>query len=192
MSLAFREPMTRAEFLDWEERQPLRYEFDGHSPEAMTGGSAAHAIIQGNLAVALISRLRGKPCRFIGNDLKILVGANSSRYPDGFVICSPVDNRATRVSDPVVIFEVLSPSTASKDDIVKNVEYEQTPSAQRYAMLEQDRIGAIVFSRDTGEWRGRVLTEGDSVAMPEIGVDVPLAEFYEGLSFGEADEAAIP
>ena len=186
MSLAFQEPMTRAEFLDWENRQPIRYEFDGRSPEAMTGGSAAHAIIQRNMAAAFTGRLRGKPCQFIGNDLKVLAGDRSVRYPDGFVVCSKIDNRATSVSDPVIIFEVLSPSTSSKDHIVKNGEYERTPSVKRYVMLEQDRIGATVFSRDGGEWRGRVLTERDTLAMPEIGADVPLAEFYEGLTF-EAD-----
>ena len=61
MNVALRVPMTLAEFLDWEDRQELRYEFDGLQPIAMTGGTRAHAAIQGNLAVALKTRLRGKP-----------------------------------------------------------------------------------------------------------------------------------
>ena len=52
MNLALRKPMTLAEFLEWEERQPLRYEFDGVGPVAMTGGTAGHADIQRNLAIA--------------------------------------------------------------------------------------------------------------------------------------------
>jgi Uma2 family endonuclease len=63
--------MRPDEFLAWEDRQPLRYEFDGVQPIAMTGGTWAHAAIQRNLAIALGTRLRGKPCQYIGNDLKI-------------------------------------------------------------------------------------------------------------------------
>src|SRR5271169_2727952 len=68
MNLTVRKPMTLAEFLAWEERQELRYEFDGSEPVAMAGGSLAHAAIQRNLALALGSRLRGKPCQFFGSD----------------------------------------------------------------------------------------------------------------------------
>ncbi len=64
MNLAVRKPMTLAEFLAWEERQPLRYEFDGFGPVAMTGGTFAHAAIQRNLALAVGGRLRGKSCQF--------------------------------------------------------------------------------------------------------------------------------
>src|SRR5271170_1506998 len=89
MNLALRRPMTLAEFLAWEERQPLRYEFDGVGPVAMTGGTAGHADIQANLAAALRTRLRGNPCRFYGSDLKFQVAQGHVRYPDGMVVCLP-------------------------------------------------------------------------------------------------------
>jgi Uma2 family endonuclease len=186
MNKSFPKPMSLMEFHAWEELQPLRYEFNGISPEAMSGGTAAHAIIQANLAFAMISRLRGTPCRFIGNDLKLNVGANSSRYSDGFVVCSKIDPKATVINDPVVIFEVLSPPNASKDRIVKNREYEETPSVKRYFMIEQDRIGVTVFSRDTGEWKGELVDKDPILRMPEVGVDVPISELYEGLEFDVA------
>ncbi len=53
MKLALRKPMTLEEFLAWEEGQPLRYEFDGFQPVAMTGGTFIHAAIQRNLLFAL-------------------------------------------------------------------------------------------------------------------------------------------
>ena len=65
MNLAVRKPMSLAEFLEWEDRQELRYEFDGVEPSAMTGGTARHATIQRNFAVAIGNRLRGKPCQFL-------------------------------------------------------------------------------------------------------------------------------
>jgi Uma2 family endonuclease len=189
MNLAVPKPMSLTEFLEWEERQERRYEFDGVEAVAMAGGSAAHADIQANITTALRNRLRGKPCKFFGSDLKILVGDNSSRYTDGMVVCSPVPPNATTVRDPVVIFEVLSPSTAAKDRIVKAREYQATPSVERYVMLEQDRIGATVHVRAQNGWSVLVLKDNDTLVMPEISLEVPLAEFYEGVEFeGRPDE----
>jgi len=187
MNLALRKPMTLAEFLDWEEGQPLRYEFDGVGPVAMTGGTYGHSTIQRNLAFALTGRLRGKPCQFQGSDLKIQVGDGHIRYPDGMVVCSPVDRTATVVHEPVVVFEVLSPSTAAKDRIVKAREYQATPSIRRYVMLEQDSVGATVYARSGETWTHEILVADSILALPEIGVSLPLAELYEGIVF-EAEQ----
>ena len=187
MNLALRKPMTLAEFLEWEEGQPLRYEFDGVGPVAMTGGTYGHSTIQRNLAFALTGRLRGKPCQFQGSDLKIQVGDGHIRYPDGMVVCSPIDRTATVVHEPVVVFEVLSPSTAAKDRIVKAREYQATPSIRRYVMLEQDSVGATVYARSGETWTHEILVADSILALPEIGVSLPLAEFYEGIVF-EAEQ----
>ena len=183
MNLALRKPMSLAEFLEWEERQPMRYEFDGVGPVAMTGGTYGHSTIQRNLAFALTGRLRGKPCQFQGSDLKIQVGDGHIRYPDGMVVCSPVDRTATVVHEPVVVFEVLSPSTAAKDRIVKAREYQATPSIRRYVMLEQDSVGATVYARSGETWTHEILVADSILALPEIGVSLPLAELYEGIVF---------
>ena len=98
-------------------------------------------------------------------------------------MCSPVDPAAKVVHDPVVIFEVLSPSTAAKDRIVKAREYQATPSVKRYVMLEQERIGATVHVRAQDGWSALILKDDDALDMPEIGLAIPLAEFYEGLAF---------
>jgi Uma2 family endonuclease len=188
MNLVLRKPMTLAEFLVWEERQPLRYEFDGVGPVAMTGGTVRHADIQANLAAALRTRLRGKPCRFYGSDLKIQVADDHIRYPDGMVVCSPVDPNATVVHDPVVVFEVLSPSTARQDRIVKAREYQATPSVRRYVMLEQDGVGATVYARLGETWTHEILVADSILTLPEIGVSLPLAELYEGLVYEPEQE----
>ena len=183
MNLAFRKPMTPAEFLEWEERQPLRYEFDGVGPVAMTGGTRAHARIQRNLAISIGGRLRGKPCEFLGSDLKIKTSEDHVRYPDGIVTCSPGDNASTAVSDPVIIFEVLSPSTAANDRIVKAREYQAMPSVQRYVMLEQVGVSATVYVRSGDTWTHEILIADSMLSLPEIGVELPLAELYEGIVF---------
>ena len=183
MNLAVRKPMSLAEFLEWEDRQELRYEFDGVEPSAMTGGTSLMPQFRETSRWRSEEGSGGKPCRFYGSDLKIRVADNHIRYPDGMVVCSRVDPAAKVVHDPVVIFEVLSPSTAAKDRIVKAREYQATPSVKRYVMLEQERIGATVLVRAQDGWSALILKDDDTLDMPEIGLAIPLAEFYEGLAF---------
>ena len=187
MNVAARKPMTVEQFLAWEAEQDLRYEFDGVVPVAMTGGTRAHAEIQRNLTIAVGGRLRGTPCRFFGPDLKIEV-AGRIRYPDGFVVCTPGEARSTVVRDPVVIFEILSERTAGTDRIVKNREYQAIPSVRRYVMIEQDRIAVTVFERLGADWVGHLLAEDAVLRMPEIGIELPLAELYADVALPEAGE----
>jgi len=192
MNIAMRKPMTLAEFLDWEERQELRHEFDGARVFSMTGGTAAHSLIQTNLAVAVGGRLRGKPCRFYNNDLKFLTAESTVRYPDGQVVCAPVDPKAKWVENPTVVFEVLSPSTTKIDRIDKAREYEATPSVQHYVMLEQGAAAAVVYNRIGDAWTHAILPESAVLALPVIGLEFPLAELYEGLNFDAAGDETEP
>ena len=186
MNVALRRSMTLEEFLVWEAKQPERYEFDGFQPVAMNGGTVAHGVIATNLVVELGTRLRGTHCRAFGSSLKILV-AGRARYPDAFVACSPAVNDATWLTEPVVVFEVLSKSTAIVDQTTKNAEYRATPSIQRYVMLSQESVSANVYERSGGQWVGTLVTAPDAVlAMPEIGIELPLAALYDGLSFDAA------
>ncbi len=177
MSIALREPMTLQDFLAWEERQELRYEFDGWQPVAMTGGTLAHELIGGTLRALLRDRLRGKPGRAVGPTLKIEV-MGRIRYPDAFVYCGDVPPGETVIREPVVVFEVLNRGTARADRIEKLREYQATGSIQRYVMLEQDTIAATVLERHGADWHVRVLTEADVLAMPEIDVTLSLADIY--------------
>jgi Uma2 family endonuclease len=116
--------------------------------------------------------------------------AGSIRYPDAFVVCSPIPRGTKVVTDPVVVFEVLSPTSSTTDRIVKNQEYRDTPSIRRHVMLEQDRQAATVFDRVGDDWAGHVVSGDVVLAMPEIGIELPLAELYEGVSFGEPEAEA--
>jgi Uma2 family endonuclease len=94
--------------------------------------------------------------------------------------------------EPVVVFEIVSPSTSRTDRIEKLREYQATASIQRYVILEQETIAAAVFSRLGDDWAARPLTEGDTLRMPAIGVDLPMTEVYAvapGLS--PLDAAAV-
>jgi Uma2 family endonuclease len=182
-------PMTLADFLAWEERQELRHEFDGFAPVAMTGGTRAHETISVNLLAALVGRLRGGPCRAYGSNLKIEV-AGRIRYPDAFVTCGePGAPGDTVERSPVVVFEVLSAGTQTVDRTDKAREYRETPSIQRYVMLEQVRVAATVYAREGSAWTVSLAFRGDVLPMPEIGVELPLDELYAGLDLGEPPAA---
>ena len=139
-----------------------------------------------NLIRALANRLAGTPCRAHGNSIKVEV-AGSILYPDAFVTCGPVPRGSTVLRDPVAIFEVLSRGTARTDRMVKNREYASTASVQRYVMLEQGAVGATMFERVGADWLGRILGADAVIRMPEVGIESPLAELYEGL-----DLSALP
>lgn len=185
MNLALRKAMSLAEFLAWEERQELRYEFDGFEPVAMTGGTAKHDEITANLRQTLKQRLAGTRCRPFGPNLKI-VAAGRVRYPDVLVTCSPVADNATRIDRPVVVFEVVSHDNQRTGRIDKVEEYRATPSIQRYVILEQDYAGATVFARKGEDWVATTLASGAILALPEIGIELPLDECYSGLDLRSA------
>ena len=182
------------EFLRWEEVQDRKWEFDGFRPVAVVGVTAAHDTVQVNTIVALGTRLRGTPCRPSGADMMVDVGSGRYRYPDATVSCTPHDPKARRLSEPVVIFEVLSESTARLDKTTKLIEYRSIPTVRRYVMLEQDQVLATVVSRTEAAWALEVLRAGEVLVMPEVGIGVPMEEFYAGLYLPSepAAPAAIP
>jgi Uma2 family endonuclease len=185
MSVALHRPITLAEFLAWEERQELRYEFDGFEPVAMTGGTIAHDQITFDLRTALAARFAGTPNRPLGPNVKIIANGRT-RYPDAIVVCRPVSPTATVAVDPVVVFEVLSEGSSETDLIEKNREYRATPSVQRYVVLQQTHKAAIVFVRREDGWLSEIVSGDDaSLDLPEIGIAVPLHEVYANAGLSE-------
>jgi len=177
MSVALRHPMTVAEFLAWEERQELRWEFDGVRPVTMPDTTFARGGIDVNIMVAIQKRLAGGAFRAFGPGMKIAAGG-SIRYPDADVAHGGVSAKTTVIPDPIVVFEVLTESTSRTARIEKLREYRANPSIQRYVILEQDVIAAVVFRREGNDFVAETLTDADTLRMPEIGIDVPVAEFY--------------
>ena len=96
--------------------------------------------------------------------------------------------KATIARDPVIVFEVLSDSTSRTDRIVKLREYGATPSIQLYVILEQNAIGAIVFARKGDDLLIETMIEGDTLCLPEIGIEIPMAELYEGVEVEPLEE----
>ena len=186
MSQLQQKPMTPAEFLAWEAKQERKWEFDGFQPIAMTGCTDAHAAIQGNLLTALNIRLRGQRYYPRGPDMKVEIGSKY-RYPDAFVSCTRIASGATIAAKPVVIFEILSESTARADRTVKLMEYQPLPSLRRYVLLEQDQAVTTVITRVETGWALELLNAAGTLSMPEIDVEIAMAELYEGLELTPLD-----
>ena len=173
--------MSEAEYLAWSERQELTYEFDGIRPVAMNGGTVGHERVRGNLQFALRARLRGSPCEVFGPSTRVPTGQGRYRFPDALVTCTRYEDAARDVA-PVVIFEVASTSTLHTDRGAKLMEYRSLPSLVRYVMLEQGSAMATVITRVDDHWQIDVFRGEETLALPEIGIELPLAELYAGVT----------
>jgi Uma2 family endonuclease len=192
MSTPLRKSWTQDEFFAWAEAQQCRYEFDGLQPVAMTGGTIAQGIIVQNLQRELGNRLHGKHCQVLPTDCGIETIGKAVRYPDSLITCSPQNPRARTVKDPVVVFEVISASTARDDRIIKVREYAAVSSIRRYVMIESTLVGLSVLERSRADevWRASTLTGEEVLRLTEVGIELPVAEIYYGLILGEADSSA--
>ena len=195
MSVTFRVPtMTRDQFFDWAEAQGGRYEFDGFQPVAMTGGNLNHNQIALNIHVALRGRLGGTGCRPHGMDAGVATGGDIVRYPDAVVTCSRANGLSRLVPNPIIVFEVISPTSGHTDRIVKLREYAAVDSIRRYIIVESSSIGLTVNERQAAgqKWTVTPVMAGDLLSLPEIGIEIPAAELYEGVELPTSDTGAMP
>jgi Uma2 family endonuclease len=185
MNVALQLPWTIEQFLDWAGAQEGRYEFDGVHPVAMTGGNAVHSRVTTNILAALRSRLRGTPCSYFGPDLGVQTIGSSVRYPDALITCTKFPRTDRLAPDVRVVFEVLSPTSGRTDRIEKVREYAAVPSILRYIILETMSAGLLVLHRQHAkdDWTAAALTIEDTLSLPEIGIEIPVAEFYEDMDF---------
>jgi Uma2 family endonuclease len=170
--------MSLDEFLAWEREQPERYEYAGGVVTMMTGGSAAHVTIALNLAMALRQALRGTGCRPFGSDMKVIAN-DTARYPDVSVTCHPVGDRDDNISQPVLVVEVISPSTEREDRGRKKFDYFATPSIQQYAIIEQDARRVDLYTRSGDRWTDEIVEGDAAVTLSSIGVEISLDAIYE-------------
>ncbi len=187
-------PMTWEEYLAWEARQELRYEFIDGAVYAMNGGTLAHGAIGANIREELSRQLKGGPCRRDGPTTKVQTGTGNGRYPDALVDCGPFVPDAMQAQQPTIVFEVLSQSTTWKDQNTKFADYDATPTIQHYAIVFQDEICVMVYSRPAGGHFERPPTQqlrsrSDVWHVPGFGIALPLSAVYDGLNFDEPGRA---
>ena len=171
-----------ASFLEWEEQQPERWERAGGVVRMMTGGTLAHDYIGNNIKEQLRRQLRGGRCTRHGSDLKIVTPHEDVLYPDVFVQCGTMEPGTVTIRDPIVIFEVLSTSTAQHDLTRKRLAYKTIPSLKVIVYVAQDRARLDIVRRQAdGRWDDDepVLGLEGELTLPEIGVTLGMAGIYE-------------
>jgi Uma2 family endonuclease len=175
-------PWTLDDFLAWEEQQPERYEFVDGVVRMMVGGTAAHNAIAVNVTSWLHQSLRGSGCQVFSSDMKLVARATGEgAYPDVMVTCRPPAPTDTLATDPMLVAEVLSRSTADRDRGSKFEMYKAISSLRYYLLISQDRRLVDLYRRTDAGW-DLVRMSGDGVVeLPELGVGMPLDSIYENV-----------
>jgi len=183
--------MTPQEYLDWEEQQPIKYEYINGEVYAMTGGTLAHATIAANLFYQLKNHLRGGSCRPFVFEAKLGVSEKGPfHYPDVMVTCDEKDKNAKKVIyHPSIIVEVLSPSTESFDRGKKFQQYRRISSLREYVLISAEQLTVEVFRlNDRGIWELYTYMEGEEIYLSSVDFRCAIELLYEDVLLETEEE----
>ena len=176
--------MDKPAFLTWVQAHEGRYELAGNRVVMTTGGSRGHAILVRRLAAALEKRLEGNRWTVLTSDFGVDVGPSTVRYPDVVVDVAGGRFKDLTATAPVLIAEVISPSSA-KDDLGATAdEYLRLPSLLGYLVLAQEEAKTLVWVRGAGGFSPEPkVVEGQTavIEIASLGIDLALAEIYAGM-----------
>jgi Uma2 family endonuclease len=177
--------VTESEYLTLERASSTRHEFYHGRVYAMTGASEAHNLIVGNTLAALHAQLRRTPCRIYPSDMRVKVAATGLyTYPDLSIVCGPpqfTDDAQDTLLNPLVIIEVLSPSTERYDRGMKFQHYRTIEALLDYVLIAQDQQRIEHFARQTGgQWLLEEITKPDGVCtLSAVAATIILDDVYE-------------
>jgi Uma2 family endonuclease len=162
---------------------------------AMAGGSPNHNLILLNVGAELRNQLKKRPCRVFPSDQRLKVEANGLyTYPDITVVCDEPafdDPRKDTILNPLVLIEILSPSTEAYDRGRKFELYRQLPTLQEYVLVSQDAMRIDHYVRQTdGRWLLTPVAGVNGVVhLLSLDCRLELAEVYDKVSL---EPAAAP
>jgi Uma2 family endonuclease len=172
------------EYLEGEEVAPTKHEYVGGIVYAMAGARNRHNQIALNALVEVGLQLRGRPCQPCNSDTKVRIRRSDDvrfYYPDAMVVCEPNDPDEVFQDRPVVIFEVISESTARTDREEKLRAYQSIPTLRVYAIVESERVGITCYRREdeSAPWQVALCKErADSLSLAAIGCDLSMEALY--------------
>src|SRR5271166_1227970 len=167
------------QFLVWAEGREGRWELRDGEPVLMAPERAAHALTKFAAQKAIdaaIARARLR-CRIYPDGMTVRVSARTAFEPDALVVCPPPPLDAIEIPNPVIVVEVLSPSTAADDHGVKLDGYFSLPSVEHYLILDPDRRVMIHHKRGTDAIETRILREG-LFRLDPPGLEAEVAAFF--------------
>jgi Uma2 family endonuclease len=176
-------PLTEEQYLHLEREAETKSEFHDGQMFAMAGGSPNHSLLANRMG-ALLDRQMPPGCRTFNSDLRIKVAAAGLyTYADCSVICGDLqyaNDQRDVILNPLLIVEVLSPSTEGYDRGKKFELYRTIPTFREYLLVHQDRPHVEHYSRqDDGSWLLRDHKElNDVLAIARLNIQIPLADLY--------------
>jgi Uma2 family endonuclease len=184
--------MSVEEYFRYEESSPIRHEYVSGELYAMSGSTARHNKIAGNIFARLLAAAGDGPCLVFINDMRLEVAADKYYYPDVLVVCAPIAETDVVARDPCVVVEVTSPSTGRIDRGEKLVAYKQVVGLRAYLIVDhrRRRVERCWRGASEDEWhREELVTEG-RLTVPCLDIELTLDEIYRRVdlpSVGEPD-----
>jgi Uma2 family endonuclease len=177
---------TWADYLRLEETSNQKNEFFNGEIYAMAGGTPQHAQLAARVIGDLSRQLKGKPCEPFTSDLRVRVAATGlATYPDVTVICGPIqtdpENTDTAIN-PIVLIEVLSPSTEDYDRGKKFEQYQQIATLREYVLVSDREHLIEVFRRVGTEWQRFEARGRAALKLESIGCELSVDSLYEGVA----------
>ena len=173
--------MTADEFLAWDAGQTLKREFVRGEVFLMAGGEDNNFTVAGNLYMALRRHLSGTPCRVFGSDVKLRVeAADCFFYPDLMVTCSAADHASALVkTEPKLLVEVLSPSTAAYDRGVKFAHFRRIATLQEYLLVDLDTRRTDLYRKGSdGLWVLHPFEPGQTVQLASVNLEITAEQLF--------------
>ena len=182
-SLAAQTIFTPEEYLALERKATLKSEYLNGEILAMSGASLAHTRITADIVTELNNQLRGGECEVISNDMRVKTGPRGAYfYPDIVVFCGEPqveDNVFDTLLNPILVIEVLSPSTEAYDKGEKFRHYQELASLQEYILVSQDRVRVEQYRLIKTQWVQTEFHEPEDVLpLVAIGCKLPLRDIY--------------
>jgi Uma2 family endonuclease len=186
MNVQPQSPMDNATFLNWVQGREERYELAGGHVMMMTGGTMAHGLIVGNVFECLRTRL-DRTQWVVLTDFGIDVRPGTIRYADIVVDHCGAKREALTAKAPVLVAEVLSPSTMKIDLGDKAADYLQLSTLATYLVFAQDEVKAWAYNRGSERQfppGPQVFAGADaSISIPALNIALPLVDIYRGIDF---------
>ncbi|WP_428492580.1 Uma2 family endonuclease [Rhodopila sp.] len=158
--------MTADEFIVWAMEQPegKHYELVAGEVVAMAPERAAHGRAKGRFYARLAEAIRAAdvPCEAFPDGMTVRVDADTLYEPDAMVRCGPaLDDNATEANDPLIVVEVVSPSSQRRDSGSKLEDYFRLASMRHYLIVKTENQVIIHHQRDeAGEITTRIIRDG--------------------------------
>ena len=184
--------MSVEEFLDFAEQSEDWYEYFDGKMHRMTSTKFNHNVISHNLGLLLGIRLADTDCQVLGAGQGIRAGEDSYLIPDLSVVCGRAETEVdTRILlNPILVVEVISPSSIEHDRVVKRDFYQSVDSIQAYLIVEQHRPLVELYTRSETGWRLQAFSElDDDLPLEALACRLPLRDIYRRIEFEEAPPA---